>query len=102
TDTTLHNRPIPGANDAASGVAVLLEIARHLKSNPPDAGVDILFTDGEDYGRHNDPGGFLHGSRHFSSHLPAGYRPAFGILLDMIGDAQLELRREQHSIDFAP
>jgi glutaminyl-peptide cyclotransferase len=101
-DTALHSRPIPGANDGASGVAVLLEIARHLKAAPPGVGVDILFTDGEDYGRHNDPGGFLHGARHFASNLPQGYRPVFGVLLDMVGDASLVLPREQHSIDFAP
>lgn len=101
-DSSLHSRPVPGANDGASGVAVLLEIARHLKSAPPEVGVDILFTDGEDYGEHRDPDGFLHGARYFATHLPQGYRPAFGILLDMIGDAQLEIPREQHSIDFAP
>ncbi|HLF14410.1 MAG TPA: M28 family peptidase, partial [Bacteroidota bacterium] len=101
-DSSLHSRPVPGANDGASGVAVLLEVARHLKSTPPAVGVDILFTDGEDYGKHNDPGGFLHGARYFATHLPPGYRPAFGILLDMIGDARLEIPRERHSLDFAP
>lgn len=101
-DSALHSRPVPGANDGASGVAVLLEISRHLKASPPAVGVDILLTDGEDYGRHADPSGFLHGARHFASNLPAGYRPVFGILLDMVGDAELELPREQHSIDFAP
>src|SRR3990172_812244 len=79
-DSSLHRRPIPGANDGASGVAVLLEIARQMKTSPPEVGVDILFTDGEDYGRHDDPGGFLHGARYFASHLPPGYRPVFGIL----------------------
>jgi hypothetical protein len=101
-DTSLHSRPIPGANDGASGVAILLEIARHLKSDPPPVGVDILLTDGEDYGRHKDPGGFLHGARYFATHLPPGYRPAFGILLDMVGDARLTLMREQNSMAFAP
>jgi len=100
-DSSLHNRPIPGANDGASGVAVLLEIARQMKSSPPSVGVDILLTDGEDYGRHNDPGGFLHGARYFAAHLPPGYRPVFGILLDMVGDANLEIPKEQYSIDFA-
>ncbi len=102
SDSALHTTPVPGANDGASGVAVLLEIARHLKSTPPGIGVDILFTDGEDYGRHNDPAGFLHGARYFASHLPVGYRPVFGILLDMVGDAELEIQKEQYSIEFAP
>lgn len=101
-DSSLWSKPVPGANDGASGVAVLLEMARHLKASPPSVGVDILFTDGEDYGRHNDRAGFLHGARHFASNLPPGYRPVFGILLDMVGDASLVLPREQHSIDFAP
>ena len=101
-DSALHDRPVPGANDGASGVAVLLEIARHLKASPPGVGVDILLTDGEDYGRHNDPGGFLHGARHFAKNLPAGFRPAFAILLDMVGDAELTLMREQHSVEAAP
>ncbi len=101
-DTTLHSRGVPGANDGASGVAVLMEIARHLKSSPAAVGVDILFTDGEDYGRHLDPNGYLHGARHFASNLPSGYRPVFGILLDMVGDASLELPRERYSVEFAP
>jgi glutaminyl-peptide cyclotransferase len=101
-DSALHSTPVPGANDGASGVAVLLEIARQMKSAPPAVGVDILFTDGEDYGRHRDPDGFLHGARYFASHLPAGYHPVFGILLDMVGDAELELRKEQFSLEFAP
>lgn len=101
-DNSLHSQGVPGANDGASGVAVLMEIARHLKSSPPAVGIDILFTDGEDYGRHRDPNGFLHGARHFASNLPSGYRPVFGILLDMVGDASLELPREQHSVEFAP
>jgi glutaminyl-peptide cyclotransferase len=101
-DTSLHSRPIPGANDGASGVAVLLEMARQMKSSPPSVGVDILFTDGEDYGKHTDPAGFLHGARYFASHLPVGYHPVFGILLDMIGDARLEIPREANSVAMAP
>lgn len=101
-DSSLHDRGVPGANDGASGVAVLLEIARHLKETPPAVGVDILLTDAEDYGRHRDPDGFLHGARHFANNLPQGYRPVFGILVDMVGDAELELPKEQHSIDYAP
>jgi len=101
-DSSLHASPIPGANDGASGVAVLLEIARHLKTSPPAVGVDILLTDGEDYGHHNDPDGFFHGARYFASHLPVGYRPVFGILLDMVGDAQLDIQKEPFSVEFAP
>lgn len=101
-DTALQHTPVPGANDGASGVAVLLEIARHLREAQPAVGIDIVFTDAEDYGRHNDPEGFLHGARHFAKQLPIGYQPVFGILLDMVGDRELELLKEPNSVQFAP
>ena len=95
-------RPVSGANDGASGVAVLLEIARCLKESKPNIGVDILFTDGEDYGKEGDTKNYLLGAQYFAKNLPDGFRPAFGILLDMIGDAQLEIRKERYSLNFAP
>src|SRR5438876_212763 len=45
-----RNQPIPGANDGASGVAVLLELARAFKQKLPPVGVDLVCLDGEDYG----------------------------------------------------
>ncbi|HMK37970.1 MAG TPA: M28 family peptidase, partial [Bacteroidota bacterium] len=60
--------PILGANDGASGVAVLLEIASLLKAHPPSVGVDIALFDGEDYGREGDHGSYLLGSRYFAEH----------------------------------
>ncbi|TAK63550.1 MAG: M28 family peptidase [Bacteroidetes bacterium] len=101
-DPAKRNQPILGANDAASGVAVLLEIARCLKNSPPTIGVDILFVDGEDYGKEGDNPNYLLGSRHFVSNLPKDYSPKFGILLDMIGDSQLEIKKERQSLRFAP
>ena len=70
-DSTL---PVPGANDGASGVAVLLAMADALDKTPPGVGVDLLFVDGEDYGsfdygRDQD---VLLGSRHYAAHLPPG------------------------------
>jgi glutaminyl-peptide cyclotransferase len=94
--------PILGANDGASGVAVLLEIAALLKIAPPPVGVDIVLFDGEDYGREGDIDRYLLGSRHFAKTNPASYRPQFGILLDMVGDANLELPKEMNSIRYAP
>ena len=102
TDLKKRDQPILGANDGASGVAVLLEIARHLKEKAPTAGVDMLFTDGEDYGKEGDNAGYLLGARYFSENLPPGFSPTFGILLDMVGDANLELMKESYSIQFAP
>ncbi len=96
-DPKKRSEPILGANDGASGVAVLLEIARVLKATPPRIGVDILLVDGEDYGKEGDDSKYLLGAKYFAEHQPEGYRATFGILLDMVGDANLELMREPYS-----
>lgn len=101
-DPAKRRLPIDGANDGASGVAILIEIARHLKATPPDAGVDMLFVDGEDYGKEGDTPNYLLGARYFADHLPPGFHPAFGILLDMVGDRQLEIPKEPYSMKYAP
>ncbi len=100
-DASRRNEPILGANDGGSGVAVLLEIARLLKATPPPVGVDLAFFDGEDYGLGGDTPNYLLGARHFAATKPSEYVPRFGILLDMIGDAQLDIPREGHSLRFA-
>ncbi len=98
-----RNQPILGANDGASGTAILLQLAALLKQKPPAIGVDLLFVDGEDYGNEGDNALYLLGSRYFvSSGRPTGYAPRFGILLDMVGDTYLELPREQNSVRYAP
>jgi Zn-dependent M28 family amino/carboxypeptidase len=104
-DAANRNTPIVGANDGASGVAVLLELARILKDNPPPIGIDILLTDGEDYGFADQDGNddmYFLGARYFAKTKPAGYNPRFGILLDMIGDADLQIPMEQFSMKYAP
>ena len=101
-DPVKAKKPVLGANDGASGVAVLLEIARALHATPPQVGVDILLTDGEDYAREGHEEEYLRGSRYFAANLPAGYHPVFGILLDMVGDSQLELLKERYSVMYAP
>jgi glutaminyl-peptide cyclotransferase len=95
-DATIANRnqPILGANDGASGVAVLLEVARVLKAKPPPRPVIIVLFDGEDYGRSVD--NMFLGSRHFAQNM-GRWRPDYGILLDMIGDRNLELPMERYS-----
>jgi len=94
-----RSQPILGANDGASGVAVLLEIARLLHQFKTRKGVDIVFFDGEDYGKEGEIG--LLGSEHFAKQLP-NYSPEFGILLDMIGDKDLEIYKEGYSQLIAP
>jgi hypothetical protein len=94
--------PIIGANDGASGVAVLLELAAIMKASPPPIGVDLLLVDGEDYGKEGDTQLYLLGARYFSTHLSPGYAPQFGILLDMVGDSELLLKKERYSLQYAP
>ena len=93
-------KPILGANDAASGVATLLEVARVLKRNRPSLNVIIAFWDGEDLGE------FFYGSRYFArmSSTPAWkrWRPDRAILIDMIGDRDLQCNRETNSLRYAP
>ncbi len=92
-------RPILGANDGASGVAVLLELARVLKSAPKDLGIMYLFTDGEDIGPELEE--MFIGAKHFAKNLPSP-KPNYGILLDMIGDKSLTVPMEPNSMNIAP
>lgn len=97
-----HSTPVPGANDGASGVGVLLEIARVLEKYPPQTGVDILLVDAEDYGTEGDDLSWALGARHFVQNPPLpGYRPARVILLDMVGGSGAVFRREQFSEAYA-
>jgi len=95
--------PVPGANDGASGVGLFIALGDVLKKTPPTVGVDLLFVDGEDYGTFGPPDvDVLLGSTYFAAHLPAGYQPIFGVLFDMIGDADLSIPQESNSVDRAP
>jgi Zn-dependent M28 family amino/carboxypeptidase len=97
-----QRQPVPGANDGASGVAVLLGVADALKAKPPANGVDLLFVDGEDYGDFADTNDVLIGSRWFAAHQPPGYQPLYAILFDMVGDKDLQIHQEGNSLAFAP
>jgi Zn-dependent M28 family amino/carboxypeptidase len=94
--------PVPGANDGASGVAVLLAVADQLALEPPIYGVDLLFVDGEDYGDFIEDKDVLLGSRYFAANLPEGYQPLFAVLFDMVGDRDLRIQQEWHSAQRAP
>jgi glutaminyl-peptide cyclotransferase len=103
-----RQRPIPGANDGASGVGLLIALADALKKTPPNVGVDLLFVDGEDWGTFEDWSDttknkdVLIGSQYFANHLPPKYAPMFGVLFDMIGDRSLQIYQEEYSVQAAP
>jgi Zn-dependent M28 family amino/carboxypeptidase len=99
-DSSLHSRPILGANDGGSGVAVLLHIAELLAKSEPEIGVDLVFFDGEDYGPEGVVDQYLLGSKHFAKQA-GGYYCEFGILLDMVGDSGLAIYQEQYSMQYA-
>ena len=89
-DIEKRNDPIIGANDGASGVAVILELARILNASPPPIGITLVLFDGEDMGRSGTPKSYAQGSLAFAKDLPIE-KPDEAIILDMIGDAELHL-----------
>ncbi len=103
SDPNLVTQPVLGADDGGSGVAVLLELARLFRDNPPPFGVDIILFDGEDYGREGDLANYFLGSRYWAQNPPVpGYQPRFGILLDMVGGKGARFPKEVYSLDAAP
>jgi glutaminyl-peptide cyclotransferase len=101
TDPALRDLPVPGANDGASGVAVLLAVAEALAAVPPRVGVDLVFFDGEDSGIADQPETFALGSRRFVADHPT-YRPAMVVILDMVGRRGTRIPREANSLTAAP
>lgn len=100
-DPAKRDSPIEGANDGGSGVAVLLETARVVAENSrgtdsPGIGIEFVFFDGEDFGRRGSSDYFL-GSRHYASRwseFHPGSAPAAVVILDMVGDHDLEFLRD--------
>ena len=99
-DTILHRQPILGANDGGSGTAVLLAAAELLSKEDPGIGVDLVFFDGEDYGKEGDLDHYLLGSRHYAKSMGAAH-PRAMILLDMVGDRDLSIPMEGYSVQEA-
>ena len=99
TDPAMRAIPVPGANDGASGTAILLELAGLFASDPPPVGVDVLLVDGEDYGPDVDD--MLLGARHYAASLDDVDRPVYGLLLDMVGDADPSFPLEAISAQYA-
>lgn len=109
-DTALHRQPVLAANDGASGVAVMLEVARQLKALNPAVGVDFICFDSEDYGAPYwaaesapaDGSDWCLGSQHWAAnpHVP-GYTARYGILLDMVGGRDARFCYEGTSMRYA-
>ena len=108
-DKSKHHTPILGANDGASGVGVLLEIARQLQQQAPAIGIDIIFFDMEDYGTPqfaetltDDSDTWCLGSQYWSRapHVK-DYNARFGILLDMVGGRGATFLKEGVSLQYA-
>ena len=96
-----HTKPVIGASDGASGVAVLLEIARLISLYSPNYGVDIVFFDAEDFGNYGNNESWALGSKKFAQNLKRKYHPQFAILLDLIGDADQQIYIEHNSYQYA-
>ena len=94
----LRRRPVPGANEGASGTAVLMELAQLFHEVPPAIGVDLLFTDGLDRGKQ----GAGAGVQHFLANLPAGYRPRWAVYVDRVADPDLRIPMEGSSAAASP
>ena len=98
-DLDHKNAPIMGADDGASGTAALLELARVFHAHRPDVGVVLLFVDGEDWGPGENR--MYLGSIYFAQN-PGIYKPDYAILLDMIGQKNLVVKREIYSQQVHP
>jgi hypothetical protein len=94
--TAKRRKPIIGANDGGSGVAIFLALIDSLKRRPPPIGVDLIFFDGEDFG----PEPMLLGSKEFARRCDRHYE--YVALIDMVGDKDLTLFREGYSVKYFP
>lgn len=120
-DEANHKTPVMAANDGASGVAVMLEVARLLcqekvdstlnsDSSPltPAIGIDFVCFDAEDWGvpswsdAEDDGSSWALGAQYWATHLPKGYKPDYGILLDMVGGEGAQFHKERMSQRYAP
>lgn len=103
-DPESQNKPIVGANDGGSGTAVLLALAQYLSENKPQKPIRLVFFDGEDYGRKLSGEYFL-GSFHYAKEIKKTRKekwPKFVLVVDMVGDKNLQIYKEVNSLKSAP
>ncbi len=90
-----------GANDGASGVALLAEMGRHMRDFNSPLGVDFVLFDGEEFVFDDQRDKYFLGSEHFARlyvSKPPEHAYEYGVLLDMVGDAELHLYQETNSM----
>jgi glutaminyl-peptide cyclotransferase len=105
-DPKMHNQPFDAANDGASGVAVMLEMARQIQQKSPGVGVDFILWDIEDYGKANDETQhettWCIGSQYWAKNQPVkGYKPMYAINLDMVGGGNAQFAQDEISRKYA-
>ena len=113
-DSANWRKPILAANDAASGVAVMLELARIVRKSKDEKafnkqlGIDFVCFDAEDWGTPqwadvaDNADSWALGAQYWSKNLPQGYEARYGILLDMVGGVGAKFYREGMSMQYAP
>ncbi|MFA4851786.1 MAG: M28 family peptidase [Bacteroidales bacterium] len=108
-DKKNHSKPIDGANDGASGVGIIMEIARLLNASKPTIGVDLILFDAEDYGQPEvsdfpkQEDTWCLGSQYWAKNPhKTGYYAKYGILLDMVGAENATFTMEGTSMYYAP
>ena len=113
-DSANWRKPILAANDAASGVAVMLELARIIRKSKEEKafnkqlGIDFVCFDAEDWGTPqwadvaDNADSWALGAQYWSKNLPQGYEARYGILLDMVGGVGAKFYREGMSMQYAP
>jgi hypothetical protein len=107
TDPANRAKPFDAANDAGSGVAVILEMARQIQQKQPNVGVDFVLWDLEDYGKANDEtpdeSTWCLGSQYWAKKaIAAGYKAMYGINLDMVGGGNAQFTQDEISRQSAP